>query len=85
MLMSDAGKPVLLVSIVPPTQNLDKAETQTGRWKASPFTKLGRLLRETGVPLGLLTSGVEWRLVYAEKSLTTGFCVQAVLGPLLEL
>src|SRR5512135_809389 len=71
VLVGADGKPALLVSIVPPAQNLDKAETQTGRWKASPFTKLDRLLRETGVPLGLLTNGVEWRLVYAEKSLTT--------------
>src|SRR5690606_38843453 len=46
-------------------------ETQTGRWKASPFTKLDRLLRQTSVPLGLLTNGDDWRLVYAAPGLTT--------------
>lgn len=68
-LMGPDGEIALLVYFA--EGDLDKPEVQTGRWKASPFTKLDRLLRETGVPLGLLTNGNDWRLVYAAPGLTT--------------
>src|SRR5690606_37629871 len=35
--------------------------------------KLDRLLRETRVPLGLLTNGHAWRLVFAEAGLPTAY------------
>ncbi|MFZ5786789.1 MAG: Eco57I restriction-modification methylase domain-containing protein [Acidobacteriota bacterium] len=63
---------VLLVSIVQPDQGLDRRDAQPGRWKASPTTKLDRLLRETGVPLGLVTNGEELRLVHALQGLNPG-------------
>lgn len=69
VLMGDDGDKALLVTYT--QRELDRPETQTGRWKASPFTKLDRLLRETRVPLGLLTNGDDWRLVYAAPGLTT--------------
>jgi hypothetical protein len=69
VLMGDDGDKALLVYFA--DGGLDKPETVTGRWKASPFTKLDRLLRETRVPLGLLTNGDDWRLVYAAPGLTT--------------
>lgn len=53
--------------------DLDRPETATGRWKASPFTKFDRLLRETGVPLGLLVNQMDWRLVFAQKGVTTSY------------
>ena len=71
VLIDREGNPLLLVSIVPPTQSLKKPETKTGRWKASPLTKLDRLLRETKVPLGLLTNGIDFTLLYAAPGLTT--------------
>ncbi len=65
------GQPILLISIA--ADLLDRPETMTGRWKASPFTKFDRLLRETGVPLGLLTNDEQWRLVYAATGVTTAY------------
>ena len=62
-------EPVLLVSIVDPDQGLDRQERQAGRWKASPTTKLERLLRETDRPLGLVTNGEEVRPVHAPAGL----------------
>jgi hypothetical protein len=70
-LLGADGAPALLLSLVPPAQDLDRPEVETGRWKASPFTKLDRLLRESGVPLGLLSNGAHWRLVYAAPGLST--------------
>lgn len=55
VLVDEAGERRLLVNITP--GDLDRPEQNTGRWKASPFTKLDRLLRETRIPLGLLTNG----------------------------
>jgi hypothetical protein len=66
------GEPVLLVSIVHPDQGLDRQDRQAGRWKASPTTKLERLLRETGNPLGLVANGEVFRLVHAPAGLNTG-------------
>lgn len=71
VLVDPNGTPQVLIVTVPQTQDLDRRETETGRWRASPFTKINRLLRETGVPLGLLTNGDTWRLVYADAGLPT--------------
>ncbi|NMC71525.1 MAG: restriction endonuclease, partial [Myxococcales bacterium] len=64
--------PALLVSIVPPEQGLDRQDRREGRWKASPTTKLERLLRETNHPLGLVTNGDDFRLLYAPPGFTAG-------------
>lgn len=73
-ILLDEGRPVLLVLEVPRDQSLDKPWLQNkGRWKASPTTKIERLLRETGVELGLLTNGEAWRLVVASPSETTSW------------
>jgi len=70
----DEGRAVMLVLEVPREQSLDKPWIQDkGRWKASPTTKLERLLRETGVELGILTNGEAWRLVVASPSETTSW------------
>ena len=73
VLMGEDGKPALLCTILSPGQPLEQPETETGRWHASPVTKFERLLRSSGMPLGLLTNGDEWRLVYAEKNLSTAY------------
>lgn len=73
-ILLDEGRPVLLVIEVPRDQSLDKPWLHNkGRWKASPTTKIERLLRETGVELGLLTNGEAWRLVVASPSETTSW------------
>ncbi|MFH1531497.1 MAG: DNA methyltransferase [Pseudomonadota bacterium] len=66
------GRPALLMMVVPPGQGLDRRESGAGRWKASPTTKLDRLLRDTGHPLGLVTNGHAFRLVHARQGTNTG-------------
>ena len=66
------GKAALLVQIVPPEQGLDRPDRTPGRWKASPTTKLDRLLRDTGCPLGLVSNGDELRLLHAPPGFGTG-------------
>lgn len=75
----DEGNTMMLVLEVPREQSLDKPWLQDkGRWKASPTTKFERLLRETGVELGLLTNGEAWRLVVASPSETTSWMTWTV-------
>lgn len=70
----DEDSAIMLVIELPREQSLDKPWLQErGRWKASPTTKLDRLLRETGVEIGLLTNGESWRLVVASPSETTSW------------
>ena len=64
--------PRMLVQIVPPGQDLDKA-LKEHRWKASPATRMAELLRATGVRLGLVTNGERWMLVTAPAGETAGF------------
>lgn len=70
VLAGPAGEHELLLTIVPPTQGLDRKEDQSGKWRASPAVKLERLLRETKVQLGLLTNGREFRLILAPAGLS---------------
>ena len=69
--VKDAGSPLLLVcktgadfDTVPPPE--------PRHWHASPQAKFERLLRETGVPSGLLVSPDAIRLVYAPKGESSG-------------
>jgi hypothetical protein len=67
-----AGKPQLLVSVYPVEQSLDKPVAGK-HWKATPGTRMMELLHATDVPLGLVTNGEEWMLVFAPRGDTTGF------------
>ena len=78
VLVDEAGEPILLVYAT--DGDLDRPERTTGRWKASPFTKLDRLLRETRVHLGMLTDGQNWRLVYAAPGLPTSYITWTANG-----
>jgi hypothetical protein len=73
VLLDENNKPVLLVVTYPLEQPIDKQENKTGRWKASPFVKLDRMLRDTGISLGLVTNGEDFRLVYAATGLSTSY------------
>jgi hypothetical protein len=42
-------------------------------WNAAPQAKFERLLRETGVPIGLLSNRKQLRLVYAPKGESSGY------------
>lgn len=52
--------------------DLDTA-TDDKRWTATPHQKFERLLRETGVHVGLLMNGNAFRLVYAPKGESAGW------------
>ncbi|MBD2466045.1 endonuclease domain-containing protein [Oscillatoria sp. FACHB-1407] len=69
---ADAGKPRLLVQIVPAEQGLEKP-LKGSRWAASPATRMMELLHACNVRLGLVTNGEHWMLVNAPKGETTGF------------
>ena len=62
----------LLISLYPPSQKLD-GPVAGKVWKASPGTRMMELLHATEVPLGLVTNGEHWMLVYAPRGETTGF------------
>jgi hypothetical protein len=69
----DAGHaPLLLIEHYPREQDLEKPVA--GKlWKASPGTRMMELLHAADVPLGLVTNGEQWMLVYAPRGETTGF------------
>ncbi len=71
------GEPVspryqLLAWELPPDVELDRADGRDGVWAYPPRAKFDRLLRATGVPIGLLTNGRVLRLVYAPQGESTG-------------
>jgi hypothetical protein len=66
------GKPRLLVSLLPPAQQPDRRPPST-TWNATCAARMAELLRATHVPLGLVTNGERFTLVYAEPGQPTGF------------
>jgi hypothetical protein len=64
---------LMLVQELPPGTDLDAvAEVDARRWQASPQVRFERLLRETGVAIGLLANGTHLRLVYAPRGEVSG-------------
>jgi hypothetical protein len=60
---------------------IPETDSKDHRWQASPQSRFERLLRETCVPIGLLSNGTHLRLVYAPRGETLGhltFHVQAM-------
>lgn len=71
----NAGRPRVLIQIVPRHQDLEKA-LEEADWKASPATRITELIRGAGgdgVSLGLLTNGEQWMLVHAPRGETSGY------------
>jgi len=66
------GKPRLLITILPPAQQPDKRPPGT-TWNASHAARMAELLHATRVPLGLVTNGERFTVVYAELGQPTGF------------
>ena len=62
----------LLVWELPDGLDFDKPETSTGAWEYPPAKKFERLLREARVPIGLLSNGRTFRLIYAPTGETSG-------------
>jgi hypothetical protein len=67
-----AGKPNLLIQILDSDQKSNRVLANRN-WKASPETRMAELLRATNNPLGLITNGEEWTLVFAQRGETPGF------------
>lgn len=76
--VQDPGAPperpwLLLIEILLPGTGLDTpAPASSHNWDAPPQAKFERLLRESGVPIGLLCNGELIRLVYAPRGETSG-------------
>jgi hypothetical protein len=69
----DAARWLMLVSEWPAGTDLDQPAAAGDRaWHASPQARLERLLRETGIPAGLLINGTALRLVYAPQGESSG-------------
>jgi len=67
-----ASQPQLLIASYPAEQSLDKPVIGK-HWKATPATRMMELLHGANVPLGLVTNGEHWMLVYAPRGETTGY------------
>src|SRR6266567_1980651 len=63
---------LLLVHSLDPGTDLDAQQTDESGWKASHTRRFERLLRETKVPIGLLSNGTQIRLVYAPHGENSG-------------
>jgi hypothetical protein len=64
---------LLLVQSHPAAVDLDRPAAASDRhWHASPAKKFERLLRETGVTIGLLTNGTCFRLIYTPPKENSG-------------
>lgn len=71
---ADESRWLLLIQVVSPGTDLDKAAPENADgWRASPQARFERLLRETGVGIGLLFNGASVRLVYAPKGESSGY------------
>lgn len=71
----------LLIQKIPTGQDLDQPHATHARgWDASPTKKFERLLRETQVHVGLLTNGLQFRLVYAPAKENAGHVTFPVLA-----
>lgn len=65
---------VLLVDVFPTGTDLDQPFAPHDRaWQASPQARFEKLLRQTGVGIGLLANGREIRLVYAPEKELSGY------------
>lgn len=64
---------LILVQDLPRGTNLDTPrDSALAGWTATPTRRFERLLREAGVPIGLLTNRTHFRLVYAPRGENTG-------------
>jgi methylase of polypeptide subunit release factors len=68
----DCGAPRLLISVLPPNQEPDRRPPST-TWNASCTTRMAELLRATRIPIGLVTNGERFTIVYAEPGQPAGF------------
>jgi hypothetical protein len=70
---------MMLIQVLPTGTPLDDAPASIDRcWHAPPQARFERLLRETRVPIGLLSNATHIRLVYAPRGETSGYATFSV-------
>lgn len=69
----EGGGWLMLIREWPLGTDLDRVTADDRRWQASPQTRFERLLRESGVPIGLLSNGTALRLVYYPRGESPGY------------
>ena len=62
----------MLVCVEDAGADLDKPPDDAGGWNATRHARFERLLRETGIPIGLLCTDERIRLIYAPKGESSG-------------
>ena len=72
---TDARDPYRLLGVICPWGAHPLVRTSEGGWTASPAERLAVLLRARDVPVGLVTDGRWWALVWAPRGGTTGVAV----------
>jgi hypothetical protein len=63
----------LVVRVLDPGQDFDKVLSHSGKLEASPHGRMERLVRQTGVPAGLLFNGRALRLISAPRGESSGW------------
>ncbi len=63
----------LLVHVLEPGEDFERVARGDGRLEASPHGRMERLLRQTGVPAGLLFNGRTLRLISAPRGESSGW------------
>lgn len=69
----NGGGPLFLVYKADFAHPLNRNEQRKHTWRASPTAKLERLLRGLDCPLGLVTNGLHFRLLYAPMGLPSSW------------
>ena len=80
---ADGGREVppyqMLIQVLPLGTPLDELlKGERIHWEASPQARFERLLRGTGIPIGLLANGTHLRLVYAPSGESSGHATFSV-------
>jgi hypothetical protein len=63
----------MLVGVEPDGRDLDAVDDANRAWAATAQARFDRLLRAAEFPVGLLTNGAEFRLVYAPRGEASGY------------
>ena len=69
----DGSRWQLLVNVIEPGDDFDRVAGGTGRLEVSAHGRMERLLRQTGVPAGVLSNGRTLRLVSAPRGESSGW------------
>ena len=66
------AKWMMLIRVEEPGTDLDNPPELKGAWNATRHERFERLLRETGIPMGILSNDECIRLIYAPKGESSG-------------